>query len=267
MPAASTWGRTTSDGPSTHGGRPDMLFLINLDDAQARRESMSAQLQALGLAHERIGVDFRRSSHAQIDAWIATRFPGLTFDHGDVSTAEIGCWASHLCAWQALAESDRPACTVLEDDLTLDAALPEVIGMLSREPGLDLVFLGTSSRNVAARRSVAAGRFRLHRALGTIYNTWGYVVSRTWVQAFLARRWRIDRPIDHYTGGRRAGEAKPRIAVLRPAVVREHESLGPLSQIEPFTYRIDRARVVELARRRIIASRLSAFYYKLYDYL
>ena len=244
-----------------------MLFLINLDDAHARRDSMGAQLAALGLAHERIGVDFRRSTTAQIDAWIAGRFPGFTFDHGDVSTAEIGCWASHLCAWRALADSDAPACTVLEDDLTLDAALPEAIRTLAATPALDLVFLGTSSRNVAARRSVPAGRFRLHRALGTIYNTWGYVVSRAWVRTFLSRPVRIDRPIDHYTGGRRARDLKPRIAVLRPAVVREHESLGPLSQIEPFTYRIDRARIVELARRRIIASRVSALYYKLYDFL
>ncbi len=244
-----------------------MLFLINLDDAHARRESMCAQLAALGLAHERIGVDFRRSSPAQIDARMAADFPGLTFDHADVSTAEIGCWASHLCAWKALANGDAPACTVLEDDLTLDPALPEAIRTLALDPVQDLVFLGTSSRNIATRRSVAAGRFRLHRALGTIYNTWGYVVSRVWVQAFLSRSWRIDRPIDHYTGGRRAGEVKPRIAVLRPAVVREHESLGPLSQIQPFTYRIDRARIVELARRRIIASRVSALYYKLYDYL
>jgi len=244
-----------------------MLFLINLDDAHARYQSMRAQLDALGLGHERIGVDFRRSSPAQVDAWMAERFPGLTFDHSDVSTAEIGCWASHLCAWQALAESDAPACTVLEDDLVLDPALPEAIRTLGDEPALDLVFLGTSSRNVAARRSESAGRFRLHRAMGTIYNTWGYVVSRAWVRTFLGQRWHIDRPIDHYTGGRRARDHKPRIAVLRPAVVREHESLGPLSQIEPFTYRIDRARIVEIARRRIIASRVSALYYKLYDYL
>jgi glycosyl transferase family 25 len=244
-----------------------MLFLINLDDAHARRASMYAQLDALGLAHERIGVDFRRSSTAQIDMWIAARFPGFSFDHGSVSTAEIGCWASHLCTWQALAASEAQACTVLEDDLTLDPAFNEALCTLVAEPVLDLVFLGTSSRNVSTRKSLPAGRFRLHRALGTIYNTWGYVVARTWVRRFLARDWRIDRPIDHYTGGRRAGVVKPRVAVLRPAVVREHEALGPLSQIEPFTYRIDRARIVEQARRRIIASRVSALYYKLYDYL
>jgi len=264
---ANTSARASDDALCIHRGIRVMLFLINLEDAHERRRSMQAQLDALGLAYERIGVDFRRSSPAQIDAWIAARFPGLTFDHSDVSTAEIGCWASHLCAWQALANSDVPACTVLEDDLTLDPALPDAIRTLAVEPVLDLVFLGTSSRNVAARRSVAAGSFRLHRALGTIYNTWGYVVSRAWVRGFLAQPRHVDRPIDHYTGGRRARAMKPRIAVLRPAVVREHESLGPLSQIEPFTYRIDRARIVEVARRRIIASRMSALYYKLYDFL
>ena len=244
-----------------------MLYLISLDDAHARLASMSAQLQAHGLAYQRIGVDFRRSSIAQIDAWIAARFPGLSFDHGDVSTAEIGCWASHLCAWQALAASDEPVATVLEDDVTLDDAFNEAVETLTRDPQFDLVFLGTSSRNVSAKKSAPAGRFRLHSALGTIYNTWGYVVTRDWARRFFARGRHIDRPIDHYTGGRRAGAVKPRVAVLRPAAVREHETLGPVSQIEPYTYRIDRARIVESARRRIIASRVSALYYKLYDYL
>jgi hypothetical protein len=55
--------------------------------------------------------------------------------------------------------------------------------------------------------------------------------------------------------------------VLQPAVVRENALLGAQSQIEPTTFRIDRARIVELARRRIIASRVSAFYYKLYRFL
>lgn len=245
-----------------------MLFLINLDDAHARRASMHAQLAGLGLPCERIGIDFRRAPQADIDAWIARQFSGIAFDHGGVSGAEIGCWASHLLAWQALAARDDVAvCTVLEDDLALDPALPEAIDALARAPTLDLVFLGTSSRNVSTRRRVPAGRFHLHDAVGTIYNTWGYVVSRDWVRRFFAARWRIDRPIDHYTGGRRAAALKPRVAVLRPAVVREDPQLGVDSQIEPYTYRIDRARLVEAARRRIIASRVSSLYYKLYRYL
>ena len=246
-----------------------MLFVINLDDATSRRQSIVAQLARLGLSYERIGIDFRGASRAAIDAWFDSRFPGLRFSHRNVSSAEIGCWASHLCAWQALAQrDDLLACTVIEDDLTLDPRLPEAISLLTSQPQADVVFLGTSSRNVSTRQRSTAGRFHLHRPLGTIYNTWGYVISRDWVRRFLdASPWRIDRPIDHYTGGSRAGRVKPRIGVLRPAVVREDPVLGVASQIEPYTFRIDRARVVEAARRRIIASRVSALYYKLYDYL
>ena len=112
-----------------------MLFLINLDDCDARRTSMRAQLVDLGLSYERIGIDFRQAPRAHIDDWCERCFPGFAFDHGNVSSAEIGCWASHLCAWQALAASqDAVACTVLEDDLALDPALPEAIGMLAARP-------------------------------------------------------------------------------------------------------------------------------------
>jgi len=246
-----------------------MLYLINLDDADARRASMGAQLVDLGLIYERIGIDFRRAPRASIDAWFERRMPGIAFDHGSVSNAEIGCWASHLTAWHRLACSDDvSACTVLEDDLSLDAALPDAINALTCAPAFDLAFLGTSSRNVSSRRRTPAGSFHLHRPLGTIYNTWGYVVSRAWVQRFFAAApWRIDRPIDHYTGGSRAAGVRPRVGVLRPAVVSEDPALGVDSQIEPYTYRIDRSRIVEVARRRIIASRVSAIYYKLYEYL
>jgi glycosyl transferase family 25 len=245
-----------------------MLFVVNLDDAVDRRASIEAQLRRLGLRHERIGVDFRGARKADIDRWIDARFPNLRFVHRSVSSAEIGCWASHLCAWKALADrDDAAACTVLEDDLALDARLPEALGVLAGSPRADIVFLGTSSRNVSSRRREPAGAFSLHRPLGTIYNTWGYVIARRWVQRFFAAQWRIDRPIDHYTGGSRARELKPRIAVLRPAVVREEPHLGVASQIEPYTWRIDRARLVEAARRRIIASRVSALYYRLYELL
>ncbi len=246
-----------------------MLFLINLDDADERRAAMHAQLADLGLSYTRIGIDFRRTARANVDAWVERRFPGIAFDHRSVSSAEIGCWASHLLAWHALAQSERAvACTVLEDDLVLDQALPDAIGVLASAPAFDLVFLGTSSRNISTRRRVLAGSFQLHEALGTIYNTWGYVVSRDWARKFFAAApWKIERPIDHYTGGSRAAASRPRMAVLRPAVVSENPALGAQSQIEPYTYRIDRARIVEVARRRIIASRVSALYYKLYEYL
>ncbi|HVE49711.1 MAG TPA: glycosyltransferase family 25 protein [Casimicrobiaceae bacterium] len=244
-----------------------MLFLINLDSACERRARMEAQLASLGLVFRRVGIDFRGRSREAIDAWLDANLTGVTFDHTSVSSAEIGCWVSHLSAWQALAASNQPSCAVLEDDLMLDDALPQAVAALRERLPRDLVFLGTSCRNVSTRRRESVGNFTLHRPIGTIYNTWGYVVSRAWVERFFAAcPWHIDRPIDHYTGGSRAGAVRPQTAVLRPPVVSEDEALGPLSQIEPYTYRIDRSRLVERARRRILASRLSELYYRLYRF-
>ncbi len=244
-----------------------MLFLINLDSATERRAHMSAQLEAFPLALSRIGVDFRRKTRDEIDAWVDANLPGIAFDHEDLSGAEIGCWASHLTAWKALAQSRAQACTVLEDDLRLDAAFPDAVAALGRVPGFDIVFLGTSSRNISTRERSSRGSFFVHRPVGPIFNTWGYVISRAWATGFFARRpLYLDRPIDHVTGGS-VRKLKPRIGVLRPAVVDEDPGHGATSQIEPFTFRIDRSRLIEKARRRILASRVSAIYYRLYDYL
>ena len=245
-----------------------MLFVVNLDDAAARHESMRAQLEALGLAYRRVGVDLRTLARPAVDAWVCEHLPELAFSRG-VSSAEIGCWASHVTAWRALvATPAAAACTVLEDDVVLRPGFAAAIRELSAHPRFDLVFLGTSCRNISARRFVTQGRHALHRPIGTIYNTWGYVVSRAWAERFLAAApWRIDRPIDHYTGGSRAGAPKPATAVLRPAVVDEHPTLGPASQIGPYTSRIDRSRFVEKARRHLLASRASALYYRLYRFL
>jgi hypothetical protein len=156
---------------------------------------------------------------------------------------------------------------VLEDDLRLDPALPDALAALSAAPAHDFVFLGTSSRNISTRRRAPCASFHVHRPLGAIFNSWGYVVSREWVESFFARRPLVlGRPIDHVIGGS-VTKLKPRVGVLRPAVVDEDPSLGVASQIEPFTVRIDRSRLIEKARRRILASRFSDLYYRLYRFL
>ncbi len=73
-------------------------------------------------------------------------------------------------------------------------------------------------------------------------------------------------PIDHFLGGR-GGRDRPRIGVLQPAVVVEDPVLGSASQIAPHTRRLDRSRLIESARRRLLASSVSQLYYSLYRYL
>ncbi len=243
-----------------------MLTLINLDTAHERREQMADQLDVLGLPYARVGIDLRRTSDAAIDAFLARHLPEVGFDRSELSGAEIGCWASHLTAWKRLAASDDLAATVIEDDLLLSKDFATAIAILQAKSLFDIVFLGTSSRNISTRRHTMIDNLRIHAPVGAIYNTWGYTIARSYVQRFFAQPRNIAIPIDHWLGGRSRLQ-KPRIGVLRPAVVAENPALGLDSQIEPHTMRIDRWKIVEGTRRAMLASRVSALYYSLYRFL
>lgn len=250
--------------PAPAAAQP-MLALINLDVAAERRARMTARLAAAGLQAERIGVDLRIGAADRIRRAVDAALPGFSFDLDVLSGAEVGCWLSHACAWQRMLE--RPsaaACTVIEDDLVLAPHFAEAVTELSAQTHYDLVFLGTSSKNLSMRRRRRIGPFVVHEPLGPVYNTWGYTITRRWVQRLMndgPRR--IAMPIDHFLGGR-AGHGRPRIAVLKPAAVSEDEQLGRASQIAPYTRRIDRWPLLENARRRLLASRISDWYYAMY---
>jgi len=228
---------------------------------------MTSQLVRLGLSFERIGVDLRASNASEVAAVVRATFPALDFDLGRLSGAEVGCWLSHLSCWKRMRDRNAGACTVLEDDLILDDALAEAISTLATQDAFDMVYLGTSSRNLSTRRRTAIGALWAQEPVGAIYNTWGYSMSRGYIERFLAeKRIAIDVPIDHFLGGL-APPLSPRIAVVRPNLVYEHRVLGAASQIEPFTNRVDRWRIVDLVRRRLLSSRISYLYDVVYRML
>lgn len=244
-----------------------MLVLINLEAASQRRTAMTRQLEAKGLRYERVGVDLRGASRSDVDALCKERFPRFHFDQRFLSPAEIGCWLSHLSAWRLLVDSGESAGTVIEDDLTLAPQFADAIAGLAQRDRFDVVYLGTSSRNISARRKTAVGSLQVHEPIGIIYNTWGYSLRTTYARRFLTEGpLRIWMPIDHALGGR-SRLVRPRVGVLQPAVVEEDPALGAASQIGPHTRRIDRSSLVQAVRRRLLASPASALYYSLYRYL
>ena len=259
----------TSPLAAQPGGR--VLILVNLESAEERRRVMLRQLATIGVEPLRVGIDLRDATHAGVRRWFDTRFQHLGFDHGVLSNAEIGCWASHLTAWWTLLHTDGArACTVLEDDLLLKPGFGAAIAGLEMQDAFDVVYLGTSSKNISERRRTSIGRLHVHQPVGVIFNTWGYVITRRYAERFFASDgMRIDMPIDHFLGGR-ARWLKPSIAVLRPAVVTEHPTLGAHSQISPYTAaidRIDRWPAYQKARRALLSSKVSDLYYSLYRLL
>lgn len=228
---------------------------------------MRRQLEALELPFERVGIDMRRRASGEIAAWVDAHFPGFSFDQGSLSGAEVGCWLSHLTAWQrSLATEPLRACTVIEDDVILDPGFARAVEAMATQAVVDVVYFGTSSRNLSTRRRSRIGSFWAHEPIGTVYNTWGYSITHACIERlFRSVPIAIDMPIDHFLGGasKRSGS---RIAVLQPPVLGEHPTLGADSQIGPHTKGIVRSRMVEQARRRLLASRVSEIYYSLYRF-
>jgi GR25 family glycosyltransferase involved in LPS biosynthesis len=246
-----------------------MVLLINLESAQLRRAAMTKRLADRRLRHARVAVDMRHLSRDQVTARCASAFPTLAFDLGVLSCAEVGCRASHLTAWRRFVEqSAKRSCTVLEDDVVLRPAFAAAIATLAQHsPPFDVVSLGTSSRNLSSRRRTLVGSCAVHEPAGTVCNTWGYVISRTWIERFFEQpSVAIRLPIDHFLGGR-AHVQKPRVGVLHPAVVAEDTALARASQIQPHTFRLDRTRLLEYARRRLLGSRVGDLYYGIYRWL
>jgi glycosyl transferase family 25 len=236
--------------------------LINLESARVRRERMTARLARQGVAVDTVGVDLREIARDDARALAAERFPSLRFDFRILSPAEVGCWLSHLTAWRRGLERPAAGIAVVEDDVTLAPGFRDAVSTLSASTGsFDLVMLGTWSRNLSARRRERVGGLWVHVPVGVVLGTWGYVVSRAWVERlFAGPPMRIGWPIDQHLGGR-ARTLRPRVGVLQPCVVDEDLELAIDSQIGPYTRRLDRLAVLDKLRRAAMGSRVADLYY------
>lgn len=93
------------------------IFVISLKNSTARREVVEREFRAQSLDFEFIdGVDGRIEKdkllkHFNENKFVAHR--GRTVEPG-----ELGCYASHMLAWEKAVELNEP-CVVLEDDFIL----------------------------------------------------------------------------------------------------------------------------------------------------
>jgi glycosyl transferase, family 25 len=93
------------------------IFVINLESAKDRKESMSRQLESLGLDAEFFkAVDGRAENHHLFTLYD----PGLRWKKRgkSLSKGQLGCFASHYLLWEQCVRLGMPI-VVLEDDALL----------------------------------------------------------------------------------------------------------------------------------------------------
>ena len=116
-----------------------------------------------------------------------------------LGNGEKGCYASHLRAWQQLLAGDAPALVVLEDDVRLLPALPQVLQAIAQLPAQswDMVKLyGREHEKIAQQMPLADTGVQLITYRRVPSFAAAYVISRAGAQKLLASRVPFGRPVD-----------------------------------------------------------------------
>ena len=156
------------------------VICINLDRSPRRWAFMAAQFQALGVEVERLAAI---DGAANVPAWLAPEFAG---PH-QLTSGEVGCYASHLVAAQMVVGQCLPHVVVLEDDVTLDPDFPlacrEAID--NAPAGWDCIHLsGVVKRSVVAVQNLLNGR-TLVRYSRMPLNAAAYILSNSGARKLL----------------------------------------------------------------------------------
>lgn len=174
-----------------------MMSLINLAPDTMRWRSACAQFAAAGLNPDRLdAVHGQELTDADRRAIYSPQLNAAQY-HKALRPGEIGCYASHLKAWQRLVDSRSATMAVFEDDIDIDDDLPQVLEAVARlEPECDIVkLIGRDREKIRQRAPLLGGRDLIsYRRVPSL--TAAYVVTRDGAKKLLAARRPFGRPVD-----------------------------------------------------------------------
>lgn len=184
----------------THIPRDLVIYLINLERSAERLAHMTAQLNNIGLAFERIqavdGFELRLDVGDADDLSIDFDY-WRKYHHRDMLASEIGCYLSHLCALKTFLASPNKIALILEDDAELSPGFIEILRSITANADWDLVKLLASHPGIQIPRAqLAKGAFLVSYVTRTARAT-AYLVTRDAADRLLSQLYPIRLPYDH----------------------------------------------------------------------
>lgn len=157
------------------------IFVINLEKDVARRESISAQLDTLGLPFEIVPGVYGASLTEQQRAQVYDDRKAKLHRARSLVSAEIGCALSHLKVYRAIVDRGLDAALILEDDVILPNDLKEFLYkctsyLEASMPSVWLLSPAEGKANASSSLQISA----LHRLLPyrSGYYTSSYLLTR-----------------------------------------------------------------------------------------
>lgn len=178
---------------------PLPVYLINLPHHAERKAHADAQLRRCGLLDAVVfsgGVYGRELSAAEVERLYDARANARRFPKR-LTPGEIGCYASHLGCWQAIAAAGAPMALVIEDDVCLDADLTELARDIGAAGiGFDMIKLIGRPHESVLKRVARIGSRELIDYLRAPSWTGAYLVSREGAAKLARARARFFRAVD-----------------------------------------------------------------------
>lgn len=199
-----------------------LALYINLDRDVHRRSLIEAQLSRIGLPARRLPAVDGQALPQEVAGYFAhiaqKRAPLLV-------PGAIGCYASHLTAYQQIVAEGVETALVLEDDAILDDDLAEAIQdtLAALPTGWDMVHIGQVSRHAVKPLATLPHGRALVRYSRIPAGLAGYLISlsgaRKMLDPTILRFWAID------TDTRRAWVFGLDVYGVTPALIRPNTSL------------------------------------------
>ena len=154
------------------------IYVINMAQSTQRWGQISAMLDKLGLAYERVeGIDASKLSAQEMAAYYSfeknrTQYPR------PLKPGEIGCYISHIKCWQKIEEENLDFGVILEDDIVLSDKFPAAIDFLKAHfSEWNFVRLQEENKNRILYDEKVFSEFNLREFIRTSGCTWGYAVN------------------------------------------------------------------------------------------
>ena len=196
------------------------VYVINLVDNKARLAAVKRILDAQGIAFRRIeAVNGWTLSDAEI-ARVYDAARNARNGRQPLVRAEIGCYLSHIIAWELIAAGEAPGGVVFEDDFDATPSLTVVLAALSADSlnDWDIVKLFSLEPNVpmgGARELLPDVKIGIPYRVPTCLL--GYAVTRAGAALLVAQARPFFRPVDEDM--KFLWETALRVALVQPPPV------------------------------------------------
>ena len=205
------------------------IYVVNLDRDTERLAAITENLRGFALSFERIPAVL--GAHHADDPKIVdfARYPARN-RRQTPRNGEVGCYLSHLHAYERLLASRHRWCVVLEDDADCLPTLPGVLEGLDRRDDWDMakLFCYHGGTPVTVARLGDGSRLCVHLTRTT--STAGYAINRRAAETLLRSLLPMSQQIDHAMD--RPWETGLRIRGVHPRPVR----LAPTSAATSIGY-------------------------------